>query len=114
MRRYLVHPSRLGKIGLTSASAAGNTFLLSNKLSQPKSDLTFIASHIVEQTMVHVGLTCHQFVRFPRLETLDAVGHVHYAGRSAMGKGQNVSLASRVASHVMALVIGLDGWIAKT
>jgi hypothetical protein len=62
----------------------------------------------------HVGLTCHQLGRSLRIETRNVVGLVHYAGRSAMGKNQNVSRANRVASHVMALVIGLHGWTAKT
>jgi hypothetical protein len=45
---------------------------------------------------------------------MNAVGLVHYAERNVMAIDQHVSRASRVASHVMALVIGLDGWTAKT
>jgi hypothetical protein len=108
--RYLSYSSRLSEIGSTSALALGSSCSRPDMFPQPKSNSTSIASHIVPQAMVvHVGLTCHQLVRSRRTGIRNAVGHVHYAGRSAMGRGRHVSRASRVASPVMGLVVGLTG-----
>jgi hypothetical protein len=112
--RYLSYSSRLAEIGSTSALALGSSCSRPDMFPQSKSNSTSIASHIVPQAMIHVGLTCHQLVRPLRIETLSAVGPVHYAERNVMAISQHVSRASRVASHVMALVIGLNGWTAKT
>jgi hypothetical protein len=63
--------------------------------------------------MVHVGLTCHQLGRLQSIEIPSAVGRVHYVEKNATDRSQRASRASRVPSHVMALVIGLNGWTAK-
>lgn len=66
-----------------------------------------------EQHKVQVGRTCHQLGTLLRVEKPSVVGRVHYVVRNAMAKSQHVSRASRVISLAMALVIGLNGWIAK-
>ena len=62
-----------------------------------------------KQAMVHVGPTCHRLVRLPSIVIPNAVGLVHYVERNAMGRNRRASRASRVASHVMVLGIGLNG-----